>query len=457
MKFKMITRPYLLVIFCCCLFTSISDASAQITFHWPDQEPDISKYSNVEQCLGIAHTMMISANDGVARQDTVQFNANDTINYLPESIVKEIQKCASKFSIDDFLSRDTLHPAEITDAYMLFLIADRYHDARRLSELWLNSLTSSASDSLIAFAHASLAQVALKHKPVRFDEAWSFINGIDIQHFWKLRMNAAIRAMRAAIRVHNIQKAEEAAAWLSETPSLLGREVTGQNDWQDPILGFGRIVLEAQKYLKRNEITDSLKRSTDAYFTFLQHLQELSSLDWPVSRKMSSPIEGHYWFPRKPSDARPRPGVVSVVLTTGINDCGNCLGRVMMIQRLQKQFPNVEFTILARTRGYYGMVIEPTAPAEEAELIDSAYRKLNQLPATLVVYETPFWKLQDPDRRRVNEAGPNEAMFPTLLSDKSEIIYLIDRKGEIVYKNSWANHMELQIGKVISALLEQPE
>src|SRR5690606_8362411 len=118
-------------------------------------------------------------------------------------------------------------------------------------------------------------------------------------------------------------------------------------------------------------------------------------------------LEADFWLGcDDPCGPRPTPGRVSLVVFLQSRGCagvpendgemyGNCASVLFPLARLTQRFPEVEFTVVARTVGYFHYLKVPD-PAEEAELI-RRWLDAYGVRAALAVTNTDYWRLPSHD------------------------------------------------------------
>lgn len=433
-----------------------SKLDAQVSFVWPDSTRDIATYSTVEECLVALrriHRLDLRGKPEV----NFELPASYAVDTFSSLFARTARECSDKFTVDDLFLRDSVHISAMQNAYALLILSGRNSDARTFGDRWLASI-SSENDTLRSVVLSTLVSVALTARPILFDEAWVRIEQLDIKKFWKYAVYQAGNLFLTAVGVLDTGNAYRAARWLSEIPDSVGEEVTQTTAWQHPQTGAGQTIYSAIQYLEQQRLIDSLRKSTDAYVSYLNLLRKLSKLNNAVELDLAKPLTADFWFPDQPSTPIPQPRKVSVIVTTGDNDCNACLGGVAMVRRLSDLFPSVSFTLLAQTRGYHGLVIKPPDPDIEASLIDSIYRSIHGFPGTVGVSKTEFWRIEGLDRRRMNQDTPNEETYPTKNMDAtaSNQIYLIDRDSRIVLKRAWKDRKsENEIRLFLDAITNQ--
>lgn len=153
---------------------------------------------------------------------------------------------------------------------------------------------------------------------------------------------------------------------------------------------------------------------------------------------------------------RPTPSAISLIVF--LDRCDSfvlqCLETYATIKRLASEYPELELTLSAQTYGFF-FDQKPPAPEEEAKLYQKWWLEFHSLPAALLITETPFWRLSDPDRRRINEEIDNRKnySFGSWIV-KPQMGVLVDREGTIVYTNILGRTTERRFGELIQVLRE---
>jgi hypothetical protein len=227
--------------------------------------------------------------------------------------------------------------------------------------------------------------------------------------------------------------------------------------------------------LNRAALLDSLRHSTAAYASLYRSLVGKVMGTGPLPAGVGQPIgepapriEADFWFRRGDSTAtRPTKGKVSLVVFQDPQLCyfgatrPDCQATYARLRRLARQFPALEITLVAQTQGWFDKAAPP-APAEEAALLAHAWLEERQIPAALAVTATPFWRLADPDRRRINRDVPNAIHYtfgrPSARARGITNLapfdaYLIDQVGALVTVSSLN---EDQLPQLIATLLARP-
>lgn len=430
-----------------------SKVKAQVKFTWPVATPDVAVYSTVEECL-VALRRINLLDTRERPEENLELPLNHAVDTFSTLFVNTARECSAKFTVDQLLSRDSRHVSAMRNAYELLILSGRYSEARAFSDRWLASV-SPQNDTLQSMVLSTLNSVDLAARPIRFEEVWERIEQLNVKKFWYHAITQANVFWGVAVSVLDTSNAYKATRWLAGIPAIVGDDITQTAAWQHPKFGAGRYIYRALQYLEKQKLMDSLRKSTDAYERFLRTLHTAAKLNGKVEFKQAQPLVADFWFPEQPSTPIPQSRTVSVIVTTGDNDCARCLGGVAMIRRLHDQFPTVHFTLLAQTRGYHGLVIEPPTPDLEAKLIDSIYRSIHGFPGSVAIAQTPFWRVDGLDRRRINEDTPNQEAYPTRDATASSV-YLVDRNSWIVLTQRWIRNSEEEIRLFLDALVNQP-
>ncbi len=430
---------------------------AQVSFSWPPDEPDVRSYSSTEDCLAAVKRLHRLGRRVTRDSEDVKNAQYDTGTALPPMAVNAARRCSEKFSIDDMIARDSMRYFSMSNSYQLFLQAGRVQDALNFVERWLESIPPS-NDTLRNTVVSAMASLSIRGTPRVFDASWLLAEKITMPKFWETRLRVVGSYFENAVYLQRSDDALKAADWLAGASEIVGDSIASTNSWSNPRRGAGTYVFGALQYLKKQELMDSLQQSSGAYLSYLKKLYTGAKLQGALEQQNASPVQAHYWFLREPLVPLPSKGVVTAVVTGTGNDCIDCVGTVAVVQRLKEQFPSVEFVMLFRTLGFHGLVIEPPSPEVEAALIDSVYRKIHHVPATIGVYRTEFWRIPEYDRRRINQRRPNDENYPAILDMRGQerpTVYLIDRDNRMIKKLVLWRPNENEIRMILNALVKQ--
>jgi hypothetical protein len=108
-----------------------------------------------------------------------------------------------------------------------------------------------------------------------------------------------------------------------------------------------------------------------------------------------------------------------------------CWDEAATLRRIAKRFPALEITLVSQTRGYFVSAAVDT-PADEAEWVRRWLLDAHHLPGALSVSVTPFERMPEPDRRRMDKPVPNAANYGGRGEFMLTSMFLVD-SGIIVY------------------------
>ncbi len=203
---------------------------------------------------------------------------------------------------------------------------------------------------------------------------------------------------------------------------------------------------------KTSALFDSLGKSTGAYIA-------LQRDNWVRANKASSdeiaipfgvvapPIEGAFRFGNDTSAPhRPTKGKVSLIMFVDDFQMKTksfspqawctpaCFDALATTKRLAHRFPELEVTLVAHTRGFFREVAPP-APAEEANWLQRYLLGYHNVPASLVIEQTDFWRMDAPDLRRIDNKTSTFVNYSRLggaLGVTPFMMFLVDESGTIV-------------------------
>ena len=139
---------------------------------------------------------------------------------------------------------------------------------------------------------------------------------------------------------------------------------------------------------------------------------------------------------------------------------GDCLAAYTMLHRLARQFPEVEITIASRTIGYVGDT-RPLTPAEEADVLQSWWLGFHRLPATLIIENTQFFRLEKYDRRRIDLPADNATRYLFGNERASEIgnkyALLIDADGTVLDADHLVPWTEKRFRELLEIITKRPK
>jgi hypothetical protein len=429
---------------------------AQTLFEWPSATKlDLTKYKKADECLARVDRLRDSTGgtDSIWR-DTMESTVSDILGSRPSFIVEVARRCAEKFSVTD-----SIHPKEFISTLQLFLIANRDDDVASLIEGRLASIPASNASARAALLD-TLIRVYVNARPARFSAAEPFLEELsrpETEYDWRKKkelFDGVFLKMRLA---NDTTRAQKMAKRILRFEEFISEEIKRTSF----DLGTMFFFMGAKMYLQRNELLDSLQKGTEGYVALHQaNWATLTgeSIKLPIPIGQHAPIiEGDYWFPRDAAKTPPPvTGEVTLVyfLTEGCATA--CFEQYAILRRFAARYPDLRIVLIARTLGHLGR-LAPPSPEEEADLLRQSLLERQRISATLVVSKTPFWRLEDPDRRPVAEEI--QALAKWTFGGTSHIgagsAVLVDENGIIVYAFGLGRDTEADANKMIRALMNR--
>ena len=461
--------------------------AAQTRFEWPDTAVDISKYETLEECRAAVKRARetFGANrffDTQIWRDTTLLDRAEERRVTEPPIAATVKTCLGDFAnpqqtpVDDYRYLAAL--------YIMAGWPDRAHTiaVRRLNAVKdtareLNAVLDTLLDIFEGHAEAeaynafppaaelvdSLVENWIPRVPKRLDRVQLYMTAMNA--YSRNGAVDTIRVDRLAARVtammDSLDTRERRDVW--EKAAILGEG----EEQADRIAGMF--------VLNRHDFLDSLRSSTEEYVRAKRNAwtratgqpPETYLFGMPLGEK-APPIEAEYWLGCKPDcGTRPVPGKINLLVTATRGSCAgvpeapshirdSCARELIPLRRLIKRFPQVEFTVIAHTRGYYLYLKEGLTPEREAQLTRE-WLDWYGIDAPLAVTKTDFWRISEYDRRRVNRPNKNSEnySFGRSATRGGLSTMLIDQDGRIIQVRAMNRYSEEEYGKMIEILLER--
>lgn len=412
-------------------------AGAQTRFAWPAHTVDLSRYTMVEACL--AATRRIDDSVNVPRRfDLAGRPKTSDIPALPQVVIDAARRCSAQWPAS------TVTLVDYPLLLRLYIQAGRDADVNLLVQRRLGAVAVH-DDSSLAVALESTADVYLSTVPYQITSAeriialYARLPRTTMRVFRRIDFLSDL--LSVADRCGDTLRARSAATQLTQLSQTIAETDKATAAWTDY---RAYRVWRAIDYLTRLSQLDSLRRSTASYVALVRAnwAKVGSSPTSPIGERAPT-LLGDFWFepgirhPVAPNGPQPAPGAISLI--TFLDDChirvSQCWESYAALERIHQQFPDVALTIVTQTKGFF-LDQEPPTADTEAELYRHWWLDVRQLPATLVVETTPFFRLPAPDRRRVNQATADRTNYSFGHRwNPSQKSFLLDRDGVIV---EWA-------------------
>jgi hypothetical protein len=424
--------------------------SAQTRFEWPDTTVPVSTYQHAEDCLAVINRVrgdldrqanLTVWSDTVAGHDVA-------IRPAPPQVTEAASLCAARFHVREVDVHDFAPLVE------LYLAAGRDSDAATLVARRLSAVPATHANERATVADSAV-QLYVTARPARLAAAEAIL--VARAHSATDRVQRLITyhgLLQACRNADDTVRAMRVAKWIvdiGDSLTVADRQSEGFEK-ADGGLGGQLILYDAIEVLTGLQPRlDSLRKSTEA-------LAQLERANWaratgerpealqlPMGRAAPM-VTADQWFPSEAAQTpRPSRGHVGLLLFLSRSNCisygatddaaesGFCAGRMAVVRRLATRFPSLEVTIIAMTHGDFAYVL-PATSAEEAGDIATwvdAYR----IPrVALGVTNTPYWRLDEPDGRRIDKEVPDLARYTFNKSWRvgTGTLFLIDDDGVIV-------------------------
>jgi hypothetical protein len=446
-------------------------ASAQTRFQWPDTASRVATYTHIEDCVAATrrvYAAFLRRGELTEWRDTMQYDAHEGLEPLPPEVTQTAKRCAARFDVAKIEPREFNHTME------LFLEAGRDSDAADLVEHRLASIPAKNAIERGAIVDSAVTMYS-RSKPVRLNAADALLlTRAKTTNDRIERLKTYSTMLLASNNVEDSFHSTRAAKLIMGIADSLTAADRQSDEFERLRDGYGGslLIYDALEYLvgKRTRM-DSLRKSTVAYGALERGLWSKASgerpeaLEIPIAQK-AAPLTADVWYPASAaSTPHPAHGRTSLVLFLEHTRCINepstdnagpipeCAMRLAEVRRLAHRFPTLEITIVMATHGQF-MYLPPTSPADETvlikQLVDSA-----QIPgAILGVTTTPFWRLPNPDSRRIDKVVPNmeHYSFGKTWRVGSGSMFLVDSDGLIA--DAWRLG-EKDLGEFIELLQQR--
>jgi hypothetical protein len=419
--------------------------SGQTRFEWPAASIDIGHYASVEECLTLTGRVRDSVErSDVIWRDTLALTPAEAMAPLPAAVTQAAQQCGARFAehtvpLENFAPMLSLYLLGGRDADAAALVTRRLHAIAPNAMRERAGVLDTAVQEYLGNPGGFQGRASLAPRPPRLVAAEPLIDELVklAATTWQERLSSYMRLDIMARYTGDTARARRAAdAYLAIARTLTPAERRNG--------GFGSYTIYALvRELKEAELLDSLRHGTAAYVAFQRATwasttgERPEAIIFPVGNH-APPIEADFWFRRGDANA-PRPTKGKVALIAFIDQSclqtwsgSDCWPLYMPLKRLAQRFPELEITLVANTHGYLSEMTPPP-PAVEADSLAHWWLEERQLPGALAVTDTRFWRLPNPDRRRVDKDLPNVLHYHYDGWDlKAGAMFLVDRGGTII-------------------------
>jgi len=426
-----------------CLFgiTAVIPASlhGQTRFSPPQQVLDIASHPTVDQCHAALVRLRHASAWGVGR-DTMAYDARIPD---PDTVVMEAKRCVANFPLSQTPPRD------LRVLLRVLVAARQWDDVRAVLERQ-RTYAASAPVALKAAVLMDAIDVMLDARPTQIP--WADTLSMQLDRLGDSvkgeRMDAHLTMMkmsRAMMDVALIQR--HGSAWFDLAMTL----PDSIRNHPAMVLPAGA-VLEAWSYSLLPTVgVDSTLRFMNQQFARFRGLPTLTESFLGIISAPSHTVAGDFWFPAGvPPKTAPQAGRTSLLVFVDHSCKERCFPAWGVVKRLHQRFGSeLDVTLVGQTHGYF-RDYPPQAPDEEAKKLWDYAHNFFKLPGQLAVTTTPFRRLPDPDRRRVEEPVENQIRFDGVPSGTAIVV---DRRGIVVAKMPLDGKSERMVTSIVGSLL----
>jgi len=446
-------------------------ASAQTRFQWPDTSEHVAHYANMEDCLAAAdrvRSSVIRREELTEWHDTMPRDPREALEPQRAQVTQTASQCAAQFAE----AKVDVH--DFAPAMKLFLAAGRDSDAAALVERRIAAAPPKSARERGAVVDSAV-EFYVRARPSRLDAAEGLLlhrARTSTDRVERLRTYfSMLQASRDAGDTVRTVRIAQMLVNVADSLTVADRQ---SDEFERPFDGIGGqlMIYEALDELTGLKVrTDSLLKSTAAYAALERGNwskatgERPEALQIPIGQHAAT-LTADYWFPSTAgSSPRPGRGHIALVLFLEHTDCiissasdaaapaSQCTTKMAELRRLAHRFPSIEIDIVMSTHGQF-MYLPPTAPADEAALIKQMVDTYQVPGAVLGVTSTPFWRLPNPDSRRIDKEIPNLAHYNFGKSWRvgSGSMFLVDPDGLIA--DAWRMR-EDELGHFIEVLMQR--
>jgi len=470
---------------------SAGTASAQVAFEWPDTAVELSSYSDLERCRAAVDRAKYMEkvrefHTTGTWYDTIPSPPRQEMAPVPPSVRETARKC---------LVGATPEHVEVEDHRLLLPLLFEAGQGERAIELLRQRLAAFdlESDSAVLAATDTVLRVyhAVIPRPLELIDWLEETYASRIES----RLERALfyrKLMGAVGGAFSDSPLDSARSYAIASRAFLVIDSLSEHEIKELARRSGALFLESAEsgaevaqrmgafaqFLRVDQTAlDSLREGTTAFIRHRKRIisrvlgQPPETIDWigPIGHRAPE-IEADVWLGCDgPCGPRPTPGRISLILIGDFTNCGrmNCLWSLIPLRRLQERFPELQTTVMARTRSSHE-VLEGEAEAVEwvADLTRQTLDYYN-VRAAIAASTYSYWRLPDPDLRPIYRETANEVNYSFdgrwVLEDGWEVydgLYqftavLTDSDGTIIYENKLNAMNEANFAKLIEVLLER--
>jgi hypothetical protein len=444
--------------------------AAQTRFPAPDTTVDFVRYTTAEDCLAAVGRVRhdLDRQKLSAMADTLPYDPAEALAPAPAAVNAVAARCAARFAGATIDLRDFRVPLE------LFLAAGRDSDAaavvaRRLSAIAPNDTVDRAKVT------DTVVQIYVEARPSRLAAAEAILVRRARGSAERIeRLRTYSKLLVASGSAGDTARARRVArSMLAVSDSLTPAERRSEQFEEAHVPALMFLAVKILAGLEPR--LDSLRKSTAAFVGLEQAYWSQVTGErgdaLPDVGKRAEALTADYWFPSAAGTVpHPTPGSATLIVLVTPTQCmeqvefGDFVGwacdhQLAQLRRIAHRFPALHIDVVMSTRGAY-MYVPPPAPADEAALLAKWLDNIHVPGAVLSVTSTPFFKLQEPDGRRINRDVPNLVHYHVQEGAGVTVVirmFLAGADGTIIeggapYVGAWD---ETELTQMIDAVLKQ--
>lgn len=454
------------------LMSTALPVQSQTKFERPDTAPNYAVYRNLDECI-VAISRQIRQYDDSLRfwKDTGIYEREKMFEPYPTEQQLIGKECFEKFTIDS-LSEKTQYQ------WLGYLL-----QVGRIEEMWtlstkiLNALPDSRRYSFIAFIASQMSD----HRPFQFQRL------LDLIEMEKQRIpqdsvlaHTSLQSTRLWI-LNEIRDSVLIPQELDKYLELYRHLPSAQK------ITMGSSVAAFYNVVSFNEMMDSISAGSKAHLDYRRNVHSIAfenaiPFDSVFFETDMPPILTDFWYfkPKVGRDSTPLkkiqepiriPSAGKVNVISFIDGCSreypdirpgrragssDCTAYYSVLARLQKKFPEVEFTTVTKTFGFVGNSAMLT-PDAEADSLAKQYMNHWGLAGYFTVGVTEYFRIPGLDRRRIDEVPKyrTELEKVALGLGGNNTSIMVDRAGKIVSVISLNQKTEEDAEKTIEAIVKR--
>lgn len=487
---------------CASLVLVGAPARGQTLFEWPDTAVDVSSYATIEECHAAIARVQIAVRDrailaGGVWRDTMPVLPGEDIEPVPDAVRETARSCGQRHSAAD--SVDVVDFSLLVPVYLAAGWDDKARTLVRRRLLQASQVGGDAPGAVLdtvvrIYAGKPVPASLIAVKPPRPDLVDEVVQEyLDRVPDRVRRLNILLERVELAVLgglVDTARIEQLGPAILALVDSLTEAELGRfTENWagivDDRTEVRRRLRARVYRAMERlqdwNALLDSLRVSTQSFAReYRRQVRTMARENQPYGEP-APVLVGDVWLGCDGRcESRPAPGRVSLIVfyyhgepRRGFEghrheQCPgviaspeefrlSCAAPIYVLRRLIDRFPDLDVTLVTRTRGHFAYEKESITVEREAELVRRWLESFG-VRAVIGMTETDHWRLPNHDRRRIEEPTVNEENYsfdgaPGLMRNWTAVV--VDRDGLVVWRGVIDRATEQTFSDVLQVLFER--